>query len=38
MAQMVFGELTVAFPLLVSHAWHGGAWRGRRARRLNDLF
>ena len=36
--QMVYGEATVTFPLLVSDAWHRGGWRGRPARRFNDLF
>jgi deoxyhypusine synthase len=36
--QMVFCEATVGLPLLVSDAWHRGAWRQRAARRLNRLF
>ena len=36
--QMVYGEATVVLPLLVSDAWHRGAWRLRSAKRLNRLF
>jgi deoxyhypusine synthase len=36
--QMVFSELTLSFPLLLSDAWHRGAWRGRKPRRLNRIF
>jgi deoxyhypusine synthase len=36
--QMVYSEATVALPLLVSDAWHRGAWRNRKERRLNRLF
>jgi deoxyhypusine synthase len=32
--QMVFGEATVTMPLLVSAAYHGGAWRDRPRRNL----
>jgi len=36
--QMVFAEATLAVPLLVSDAWHRGAWRKRPERRLAELF
>ncbi len=36
--QMVYGEATVMLPLLAGYAWHRGNWRGRRQRRLNDIF
>lgn len=36
--QMVFGELTALFPLLASDAYHRGAWKKRKERRLADLF
>ncbi len=36
--RMVYGEATVTLPLLVSDAYHRGAWRGRRPRRLGRLF
>jgi len=36
--QMVYGEATVLLPLLVSDAWHRGAWRERRERRMNRIL
>jgi deoxyhypusine synthase len=36
--QMVFAEASLALPILAGHAWHGGAWRGRKARRLAKAF
>lgn len=36
--QMVYGEATVLLPLLAGDAWHRGNWRGRRQRRLNEVF
>ena len=36
--QMVFSEATIALPLLVSHAYHGGKWRGRAPRKYVDLL
>jgi deoxyhypusine synthase len=36
--QMVYGEITLTLPLLVSGVWHRDSWRGRPARRLNRLF
>ena len=36
--QMVFGEATLTFPLLISDAYHRGAWKGRKPARLSALF
>ncbi|MFH2052489.1 MAG: deoxyhypusine synthase [bacterium] len=36
--QMVYGEATLVLPLLVSDAYHRGAWKNRSERRLNKLF
>jgi deoxyhypusine synthase len=36
--QMVFGEATITFPLLASHAYHVRAWEGRDERRLSDVL
>jgi deoxyhypusine synthase len=36
--QMVWGEITLTLPLLLSDVWHRGSWRGREARRLSRLF
>ncbi len=36
--QMVFGEMTMSLPLMVSDVYHRGLWQGRGERRLNDLF
>ncbi|MBU7004143.1 MAG: deoxyhypusine synthase [Theionarchaea archaeon] len=36
--QMVFSEATIAFPLLVSHAYHGGKWRGRSPREYTAML
>ena len=36
--QMVFGEATVTFPLLVSDAYHRGAWKNRTPANLSGLF
>ncbi len=36
--QMVFGEATALFPLLVSDAYHRGSWKSRQQRRFADLF
>jgi deoxyhypusine synthase len=35
--QMVYSEITLALPLLVSDAWHRGTWRGRDALRLSRV-
>jgi deoxyhypusine synthase len=36
--QMVFGEATITFPLVVSYAYHKGSWKKRKAQKLNQLF
>ncbi len=36
--QMVYGEATVAFPLIAGYAYHKGAWKQRYEKRLNNLF
>jgi deoxyhypusine synthase len=36
--QMVFGEATITMPLIVSAAYHGGAWADRPPRRFAELF
>ncbi|HEV2364198.1 MAG TPA: deoxyhypusine synthase [Caulobacteraceae bacterium] len=36
--QMVFAEATTVAPLIVSDAYHRGAWKSRRRRRWADLF
>ena len=36
--QMVYGELSLGFPLLVSDAYHRGSWKVRSGKRLNDIF
>jgi len=36
--QMVFSEATLTFPLLVSYAYHKGAWKKRKQQKLNQLF
>ena len=36
--QMVYGEATITFPLVVSYAYHKGSWKKRTAQRLNHLF
>lgn len=36
--QMVFGEATITFPLLISDAYHRGAWKGRNSANLSRLF
>jgi deoxyhypusine synthase len=35
--QMVFAEATLAVPILVSDAYHRGAWRDRSERRLSEI-
>jgi deoxyhypusine synthase len=32
--QMVFGEVTVTFPLLAGYVYHKGSWRNRQPRRI----
>lgn len=36
--QMVFAEATTVIPLIVSDAWHRGAWKTRHKRRWAKLF
>jgi deoxyhypusine synthase len=36
--QMVYGELTVTFPLVAGYAWHRRGWEGRAPRRFDRLF
>ena len=36
--QMVFGEATITFPLLISDAYHRGAWKGRKPAGLSNLY
>ncbi len=36
--QMVFGELTITFPLIAGYIYHKGSWRGRQPRQLARLF
>jgi deoxyhypusine synthase len=36
--QMVYGEATITFPLLVSYAYHKGNWKKRKQQKLNQLF
>jgi len=36
--QMVFAEATIAFPLIAAYAYHRQNWKGRKEKRLNDLF
>jgi deoxyhypusine synthase len=36
--QMVFAEATLVLPLMVSDAWHRGAWKQRVARQYNKLL
>ncbi len=36
--QMVYGEATVAFPLIAGYAYHKGNWRNRAARNFAKIF
>jgi deoxyhypusine synthase len=36
--QMVFSEVTIAFPLLASYVWNKGAWKNRSEKRFNDFL
>jgi deoxyhypusine synthase len=36
--QMVFGELTVSFPLIAGYAYHKGTWKSRKARNFAAIF
>jgi deoxyhypusine synthase len=36
--QMVYSEATITFPLVVSYAYHKGAWKKRKQQKLNQLL
>jgi len=36
--QMVFGEASITFPLLVAYAYHKGSWKLREEKRYNELL
>ena len=36
--QMVYGELTVSFPLIAGYAYHKGTWKSRKARNFAQMF
>lgn len=36
--QMVFAEATIAMPLIAGYAYHKGAFKNRKEKRLNDLL
>jgi deoxyhypusine synthase len=36
--QMVYGEATITFPLLIGYAYHNRSWATREEKRLNNLF
>jgi len=36
--QMVYGEATITFPLLVSYEYHKGSWKHRKPKKLNTIF
>lgn len=36
--QMVFSEVTIAFPLLASYVWNKGNWKARSEKRFNDFL
>ena len=36
--QMVYGEATITFPLLVSYAYHKKSWKDRKEKMLNKIF
>jgi hypothetical protein len=36
--QMVYGEATVAFPLIAGYADHKGRWKNRKARNFSEIF
>jgi deoxyhypusine synthase len=36
--QMVYGELTVTFPLIAGYAWHKRGWEGRAPRDYNRML
>lgn len=36
--QMVFAEITIAFPLIAGYAYHKGSWKNRKRRNFAQLF
>lgn len=36
--QMVFSEVTLAFPLIAGYGYHKGNWKQRQEKRLNGIF
>lgn len=36
--QMVFSEVTIAFPLIASYVYHNSNWKSRSGRKLNDYL
>jgi deoxyhypusine synthase len=36
--QMVYGEATITFPLLIGYAYHNRSWVTREEKRMNNLF
>jgi len=36
--QMVYGEATLALPLIAGYAWHKGAWKNRAAKHFSRLL
>ncbi len=36
--QMVFSEATLAMPLIVGYAYHKQGWKGRSAKKWNQIF
>lgn len=36
--QMVYAEATTVLPLIVSYAYHSGAWKNRKAREFSKIF
>lgn len=36
--QMVYSEVTIAFPLLASYVWNKGSWKNRSEKRFNDFL
>jgi deoxyhypusine synthase len=36
--QMVYGEATITFPLIVSYAYHKESWKHRKPKELNRVF
>ncbi len=36
--QMVFSEITLAFPLIAGYVYHKGSWKQRKEKKLNKMF